>query len=177
MGFNRDMYWQKLADRLGVSSEKLDEARKQAWQDTLDQAVKDGEVSNEQAAHINEWRQAREQGGRGEWQGGPGFGPGRGFGPGGPGFGRGFGPGPGWRGPFAGPRGGGGRPWGGPPFGPRFGFRGPFGPFGGRGGGGRWGDPRFGGPFDPSEHHGPHGHHGHQGHDDQPEQETKTKLG
>ncbi len=172
MAFNRDTYWQKLADTLGISREKLDEARKQAWQDTLTQAVKDGEVDEEQAAGINDWRQAREQQGRGGWQGRPSFGPGgqgHGFGPGPrPGFGPGQG-GPGYRfgggwwgfrGPFAGPRFGGGRPWGGPPTGPQ-------------GWGEHPGQRRSGEHF-----HGPFGHrHWQHNAPEQGEGESVTKRG
>jgi hypothetical protein len=81
------------AKRLNVSPEALRSALGAAEDAQLDQAVKDGKLTQEQADAI---KQRRQQSGRvlGHGPGGPG-GPGFGHGPGGPGFGPG---GPGLRG-------------------------------------------------------------------------------
>jgi DNA-binding transcriptional regulator YhcF (GntR family) len=79
-----------LAEALGVSEADLEAARQAGAEDRLDQAVKDGEVTEQMADQIREQIESGEMP-----EGGPGHGPG----PGGPGSGFG---GPGEGGPEAG---------------------------------------------------------------------------
>ena len=72
-----DTYRDKLADNLGVSRDKLDEALKQTQLDMIDQAVADGNMDADKAADLK----SRIESGDVPC---PGFGPGHGGHPGGP---------------------------------------------------------------------------------------------
>jgi len=101
----------RVAEILGIDQQKLSDAFIQARTEQVDQAVKDGRLTQQQADWIKQRIQQAQQSAfvpgvgpgfgprmRGGPMRGPGFGPGMGpgFGPGmGPGFGPGYGPGPG----------------------------------------------------------------------------------
>jgi hypothetical protein len=98
---DREQVDQLLADELGVSAEEIQKAHQAEQESRLDQAVKDGALTEEQADQIRE----RIEGGEGPVPGGghPGPGPGHPGGPpGGPGVGPGSGAAPGQTTPDAG---------------------------------------------------------------------------
>lgn len=77
---NTDLnFFERLANKLGVSTEKLTEASKEAQYEIVDEKVVDGELDEDRAAEIKE----RIEAGNGMMFGGHGFGMGgRGMGPG-----------------------------------------------------------------------------------------------